>query len=308
MKLNCKIAGIGSYFPDKIITNDELEVSTTNEWIQDKLGIQQRHIVDNELSSDIGYKSAVIALEDAGLDINDINLIVTITSSPDRISPSTACIIQGKLNPIKPIPSFDLNAVCSGFVYTMELVTPLLNKYENILIISTETYSRWTDWSDRNCIFFGDGSASIILQSSKSGWYYGDIFADGKGKENFTIRHSDTMFNMNGKEVYNVGTKVLPQSIKSVLRKLDIDIDEISYFVPHQPSYRILFKTADKICLSRNKIMMNMDKRANTAGASIPTVLSDLVSQSVLKSGDKILFAAVGSGWTWGAGVMSWES
>ena len=154
MKLNCKIAGIGSYFPDKIITNDELEVSTTNEWIQDKLGIQQRHIVDNELSSDIGYKSAVIALEDAGLDINDINLIVTITSSPDRISPSTACIIQGKLNPIKPIPSFDLNAVCSGFVYTMELVTPLLNKYENILIISTETYSRWTDWSDRNCIFF----------------------------------------------------------------------------------------------------------------------------------------------------------
>ena len=307
-KTKCKIKGIGSYFPNKIITNTDLITNTTDEWIRDRLGIHQRHIVDGELSSDLGYKSSLIALRNAKLDINDIDLIVTVTSSPDRISPSTACIIQDKLNPTKPIPAFDLNAVCSGFLYAMELVTPLLTKYENILVISTETYSRWTDWDDRNSVFFGDGSASVVLQKSNTGWYSGDIFADGKGKENFTIKHGDTMFKMNGTEVYKVGTKVLPQSIKDVLRKLDMDISEIDYFVPHQPSYRILFKTADTIGLPKSKIMMNMDKRGNTAGASIPTVLSNLVGNNVLKDGDKLLFAAVGSGWTWGAGVMSWEN
>ena len=127
-------------------------------------------------------------------------------------------------------------------------------------------------------------------------------------EENFTIGHGDTMFKMNGKAVYSVGTKVLPQSIKDVLKKLNMDIDEVDYFIPHQPSYRILYETADRIGLPRNKIIMNMDKRANTAGASIPTVLSDLVDENVLRDGDKLLFAAVGSGWTWGAGVMSWEN
>jgi|TARA_R100001129_G_C5281471_1_gene237029 3-oxoacyl-[acyl-carrier-protein] synthase-3 len=308
MKLNCKISSVGSYFPSKIITNHDLKSDTNDEWIQDKLGIQKRHIVDNELSSDIGYKSALIALKNANLNVDDIDLIVTVTSSPDRISPSTACIIQDKLNPTKNIPSFDLNAVCSGFIYTMELVTPLLNKYETILIVSTETYSRWTDWNDRNSVFFGDGSASVIIQKGKSGWYCGDIFANGKGKENFTIKHGDNMFTMNGKEVYRVGTKVLPQSIEGVLKKTNMDINQIDYFIPHQPSHRILFKTADKIGLPKNKIMMNMSKRANTAGASIPTVLTDLVSQNILQNGDKLLFAAVGSGWTWGAGIMSWEN
>ena len=308
MKLNCKISGVGSYFPDKVITNYDLKVDADDKWIQDKLGIQKRHVVDDELSSDIGYKSALIALKNANLNIDDIDLIVTVTSSPDRISPSTACLIQDKLNSTKNIPSFDLNAVCSGFVYAMELVTPLLSKYENILIICAETYSRWIDWSHRNSIFFGDGSASVIIQRGKSGWYYGDIFADGKGKENFTINHGDTMFTMNGKEVYRVGTKVLPQSIENVLKKIDMNINEIDYFIPHQPSHRILFKTAEKIGLSTDKIMMNMNKRANTAGASIPTVLSDVVSKNILKNGDKILFAAVGSGWTWGSGVMSWEN
>ena len=164
---NVQIKGVGSYFPDKVISNSELKTDTNDEWIRDRLGIHQRHIADNELSSDLGYKSSLIALRKAGLDINDIDLIVTITSSPDRISPSTACIIQDKLNPTKPIPAFDLNAVCSGFIYALELITPLVNKYENILVISTETYSRWTDWNDRNSVFFGDGSASVIIQKSK---------------------------------------------------------------------------------------------------------------------------------------------
>lgn len=308
MKQECKIAGIGSFFPEKIITNKNLQVDIADEWIQDKLGIKQRHVVTDELSSDLGYHSAKICLSNSNLSIDDIGLIVCVTSSPDRISPSTACIIQEKLNPINPIPSFDLNAVCSGFIYTMELVIPLLKKYKNILIISTETYSHWTDWEDRNSIFFGDGSASVILTESDDGWFYGNIYADGTGKENFTIHHTDNMFTMNGKEVYRVGTQVLPESINKVLDELNMSIDEIDYFVPHQPSCRILFETADKIGLPRNKIIMNMDKRANTAGASIPTVLCDLMSKNHLKDGDKLLLAAVGSGWTWGAGVISWAN
>ncbi len=306
MKSNCTIKGVGSYFPDNIVKNKE--INDTDEWVQEKLGIKQRHVVTKELSSDLGYKSSKKALKNANLDINDIHLIITITSSPDRISPSTACIIQEKLNPKKPIPAFDLNAVCSGFVYAMEVAIPLLEKYKNILLVFTETYSRWTDWSHRNAVFFGDGSASIVLQNSTSGWYYGDIFSDGKGKENFTIKHGDAMFSMIGKEVYKTGTKVLPVAIINILNKLNLNISEIAYFVPHQPSYKILFETAKSIGLPIEKIRMNMDIRANTAGASIPTVLCDLVNSNILKDNDKILFAAVGSGWTWGAGVLSWKS
>tara|TARA_Y100000741_G_scaffold282242_1_gene222022 strand:+ start:2178 stop:3098 length:921 start_codon:yes stop_codon:yes gene_type:complete len=306
MKSNCIIKGIGSFFPETILKNDD--INNDGLWVKNNLGIKQRHIVKNELSSDLGYKSAKKALENSSLKIDEIDLIITCTSSPDRISPSTACIIQEKLKPNNPIPSFDLNAVCSGFVYAMEVATPMLEKYNNILLIFTETYSRWTDYNHRNSVFFGDGSASFILQKNASGWYYGDIYADGKGKENFTIKHGDTMFNMVGKEVYKTGTEVLPLAINKILNKLDLRIDQISYFVPHQPSYKILYETAKLIGLPKEKIKMNMDVRANTAGASIPTVLCDLINANILKDNDKILFAAVGSGWTWGAGVLSWKS
>lgn len=306
MKTNCIIKGIGSFFPESILKNND--INDNDLWVKSNLGIKQRHIVNNQLSSDLGYESAKRALTNSNLRIDDIDLIITCTSSPDRISPSTSCIIQEKLMPNDPIPSFDLNAVCSGFVYAMEVAVPMLKKYNNILLVFTETYSRWTNYKHRNSVFFGDGSASFVLQKSQNGWYYGDIYADGRGKENFTINHGDTMFSMIGKEVYKTGIEVLPRAIINVLKKLDLTIDQISYFVPHQPSYKILFETAKIIGLPKEKIRMNMDIRANTAGASIPTVLCDLINANVLKDNDKILFAAVGSGWTWGAGVLSWKN
>lgn len=313
IKLPFKILGTGSYFPKKIINNDGLRFKSNNpnlipnnKWVINKLGIYKRHIVENELTSDLGYKSSLKALNDANLKINDIDLIITNTSSPDRISPSTACIIQDKLNPQKYIPSFDLGAVCSGFLFSIDISSQLLDKYENILIISSETYSKFTDYNNRNCVFFGDGAASIIITKGKNGWYSGNIYSDGKGKENFTVHHGKK-FQMNGKEVYNTGIKVLPTAINKTLNDLKMNIDEIDYFIPHQPSIKILEKTADIINLPREKIIMNMDLRGNTAGASIPTVLDKLKNEIKFKNNDKILFAAVGSGWTWGAGVLNFE-
>jgi len=306
----CKIIGMGTYYPQKVITNKELEINKkipNDLWIKNKLGIKQRHIASiDELSSDLGYKSAIKSLDNANLNIEEIDLIITVTSSPDRISPSTSCIIQEKLKPIKNIPSFDINAVCSGFLYSMEVASHLVNKYNNILIISTETYSKFTDWNDRNCVFFGDGSSSVIISKGNIGWYSGNIYSDGKGKENFTVHHGKN-FQMNGKEVYNTGIKVLPNAINKTLENLNININEIDYFIPHQPSIRILEKTADIINLPREKLITNMDLRGNTAGASIPTVLDKLKNEVKLKNNDKILFAAVGSGWTWGAGVLNLE-
>ena len=278
-----------------------------NKWVINKLGISKRHIVENELTSDLGYKSALNALNNANLKIDDIDLIITNTSSPDRISPSTACIIQDKLNPKKNIPSFDLAAVCSGFLYSLDVSSMLLNKYTNILLISCETYSKFTDYNNRNSVFFGDGAGSIIISKGDTGWYSGNIYSNGSGKENFTVHHGKN-FCMNGKEVYNTGIKVLPEAINKTLNDLNMDINEIDYFIPHQPSIRILEKTADIINLPREKIIKNMDLRANTAGASIPTVLDKLNKQVKLKNNDKILFAAVGSGWTWGASILNFEN
>ena len=313
MKFPIKILGTGSYFPKKILTNNDIkrksinsEIIPDNEWIIDKLGIKQRHIVENETSSDLGFNSAIKALIDSNLHINDIDLIITNSSSPDWISPSTSCLIQQKLNPNKNIPSFDLGAVCSGFLYSLDISSQLLNKYNNILLISTETYSTFTDYNNRNSVFFGDGSASVIITKGDSGWYSGNIYADGKGKENFTVHHGKN-FIMNGKEVYNTGTKVLPQAINKILDDLNMDINEIDYFIPHQPSHRILEKTAEIIKLDKNKIKKNMDIRANTAGASIPTVLDKLFKEENINNNSKILFACVGSGWTWGAGILNLE-
>lgn len=308
--IKCKIKAVGSYFPEKVIFNETIapRVGSSDKWIIDKIGIKQRHCVSpDEHASDLGYRAALDVLHNANLEVDDIDLIITVTSSPDRISPSTACLIQEKLSPTNPIPSFDINAVCTGFLYALEVASPLCEKYNNILVVAAETYSRWTDYTNKNCVFFGDGAGAVILTKSTTGWYYGNIFADGSGKENFTIQHGET-FKMNGKEVYKVGTTVLPQAINKVLKFLDMSIDEIDYFVPHQPSFRILLKTAETIGLPIDKIVMNMDKRGNTAGASIPTALDSLITHTQLKDNDKILFAAVGSGWTWGAGVMNWRS
>lgn len=308
---NVGILGTGSYLPSKILTNQDIEknVNTTHDWINTKLGINERRIVETELPSDIGYNAALLALESANMTINDIDLIIVATSSPEQISPSTACIIHNKFNIEKNIPAFDINAVCSGFVYAINLVSPLISfgVYKNVLIIATEAYSKITNWDDQHCVFFGDGAGAIVIGTSTDGWISCESNANGNGTgmTGFKLPIGGP-FVMKGKEVWNQAIKVLPESIKNILKISNTNINDVDLIVPHQPSINILKIIANELGVSMSKIKTVMDKYANIAGASIPIALDDAVKNNEIKKGDTIVLTAVGSGWTWGSTILKW--
>jgi 3-oxoacyl-[acyl-carrier-protein] synthase-3 len=308
---NVGILGTGSYLPSKRVTNQDIEknVNTTHEWISTKLGINERRVVEKELPSDMGYNASLLALESANLTISDIDLIIVATSSPERISPSTACIIHNKFNIEKNIPAFDINAVCSGFVYAVNLVSPLISfgVYKNILIIATEAYSKVTNWDDQHCVFFGDGAGAIVIGTSADGWISCESSANGKdtGMTGFQLPLGGP-FVMKGKEVWDQAIKVIPQSIKNILEVSNTNINDVDLIVPHQPSINILKLIANELGIPMSKVKTVMDKYANIAGASIPIALDDAVKNSEIKKGDIIVLTAVGSGWTWGSTILKW--
>lgn len=308
---NVGILGTGSYLPPKIMTNKKIEetVNTTHEWINSKLGINERRVVEDELPSEIGYRAALRALESANLTINDIDLIIVATSSPEQISPSTACIIHNKFNIEKNIPAFDINAVCSGFVYAVNLVSPLISfgVYKNVLIIATESYSKVTNWEDQHCVFFGDGAGAVVIGSSTDGWISCENNANGKdtGMTGFNLPIGGP-FIMKGKEVWNQAIKVIPESVKSVLKISNVDISEVDMIVPHQPSINILKIIAEDLGVPMSKVKTVMDRYANIAGASVPIALDDAVKNNEIKKGDTIVLTAIGSGWTWGSTILKW--
>ena len=308
---NVGILGTGSYLPPKIMTNKKIEetVNTTHEWINSKLGINERRVVEDELPSEIGYRAALKSLESANLTINDIDLIIVATSSPEQISPSTACIIHNKFNIEKNIPAFDINAVCSGFVYAVNLVSPLISfgVYKNVLIIATEAYSKVTNWEDQHCVFFGDGAGAVVIGSSTDGWISCENNANGKdtGMTGFNLPIGGP-FIMKGKEVWNQAIKVIPESVKSVLKISNVDISEVDMIVPHQPSINILKIIAEDLGVSMSKVKTVMDRYANIAGASVPIALDDAVKNNEIKKGDTIVLTAIGSGWTWGSTILKW--
>lgn len=308
MKSNIKILGIGQSVPNNIVTNKDVEVKTPGsnaEWIYDKLGIRERRVVGvGENVVTLGTESALEALKDANLSPSDIDLIVVNTSSAEKISPSVSCMIQNQIG--ATCPSFDLNAVCSGFLYSLELVSNLLGKYKNILMVSTETYSQITDWGDRNSCFFGDGSASLIVTNSTTNNLEISLGADGKGWEHFNCDRKST-FKMNGKEVYKFGVSTLPRQITNLLNKLGMSVDDVDYLVPHQPSHNVLKETARLLNMPESKICFNMTNYANTAGASVPMALYRLIKENKIKNNDVLVLAAIGSGWTYGVGVLKLE-
>lgn len=310
--LNVKIKGSGIKIPEKVISNESIEIgNTTSEWINTKLGIHERKIAsEDETTSELGYHAAIRAIEDAGIDKEDLDLIIVATSSPEKISPSTACIIHNKLNIDKNVPAFDVNAVCSGFVYAMTIGASFVSSgvYKNVLIIGTETYSKITDWEDRNRVFFGDGAGAIILSRSEKGWISSELSANGNGTgmTGFYLEPGKT-FVMNGKQVWEQAIKVLPPSIKSILSKNNVDVSEISLLVPHQPSINILKIVADEVGLPMEKVKTVMDKYANIAGASVPIAFHEAKKDGQIKKGDKIVFTAIGSGWTWGSILINYE-
>jgi 3-oxoacyl-[acyl-carrier-protein] synthase-3 len=309
MKINnIGIIGIGSYVPNKKLSNDDidlLEIGTNSKWTVEKLGIEERRVVEDELPSDLAYHAALEAIKDAKIDKEEIDLIIVATSSPDRISPSTAIIMAKRLDVKKP--AFDINAVCTGFVYGLQLSSTLISskQYKKILLIGADAYSRITDWERRDCVFFGDGAGAVILSEVEGGWIDTDLYGDANGKEAFTCHHS-SKFKMDGKAVYDFGTKVLPTIVNSSLEKLGISKEEIDWIVPHQPGHRVLLKTAEVLGISEHKIVFNMSKFANTAAASIPMALDSLYKQNKIKNGNIIVMPAIGSGWTYGVSIIKY--
>ncbi len=318
---NSKIIASGSYLPKKILTNFDLEkiVDTNNQWIIERTGIEQRHIaVDNELTSDIGYYAAQNALEKSGLNSRDIDMIVVATTTPDLTFPSTATTIQAKLG-CKNAFAFDVQAVCCGFVYALSIANNFikLGQVKNALVIGADILSRIVDWSDRNtCVLFGDGAGAVILQADerqKIGIISSNLYSDGslgdilKTSGGVASSKNSGFIQMEGKEVFRHAVEKMSNSVVSTLEKAGLTTKDINWLVPHQANLRILKSIAKKLDLSEEKIIITVAKHGNTSAASIPLALDLALEQNKIKSGDIVVFEALGGGLTWGTIVARWQ-
>ena len=325
IKLPLKIKSTGPYVPSIVVKNADLikDIDTTEEWIEKKLGIKERRFTtSHECTSDLASKAGLKAINQANLKVDDIDLIIVATATPDRIAPSTACIVQEKIKAFNAA-AFDISAVCSGFLFGFSIASQYINfgTYKNILLIGADCFSKITDFNSSDAVFFGDGAGAVIMSPSEdSGILSVKIYSDGRGKDNFTVLGggSETplneknindklnFFSMIGKNVYDTATTVLPKAINEALQESNLSIDDIDLLIPHQPSIKTLIKTAEKIGLPWSKVMTNMDLYANTAGATVPLLLDQVFRAGKIKKDDKILFAAVGSGWTYAVAIMQW--
>ena len=324
---NVRIIGTGSYVPEKIYTNEYLEtiIPTNAQWIYENVGIKERHIAsESECTSDLAVQAGLIAVKNAGLMVSDIDLIVVATATPDRKAPSTAAIVQHKMNAFNAA-AFDLSAVCSGFLFGMSVASQYIatGVYNHVLVIGADTFSKITDWTKRDAVFFGDGAGAALLSNSNNGdgFLAYRLYTDtsdkmfgftipGGGSEipltEDNIKEGYQYFEMDGHAVYESAIRVLPRAIQQVLDDTKLKIEDIDLMIPHQPSIRILKKTAELIGLPFEKVMNNMSKYANTSGGTIPILLDECDKNGLIKTGNIILFAAVGSGWTYGASIIKW--
>lgn len=322
---NVKIIGTGSYTPETVYTNEYLEtiVPTNAQWVFENVGIKERRIAaPDQATSDLAAIAGQRAIDDAGLKNSDIDLIIVATATPDRKAPSTAAFVQNKLRAFNAA-AFDLSAVCSGFLFGMSVASQYIaaGVYNNILVVGADTFSRIIDWSRRDAIFFGDGAGAAVVSSANvtEGFLAYRLYTDssnemlgftvpGGGSENpITINNiEEQYFQMDGKAVFASATRALPKAINQVLEDTGLSVDDIDFMIPHQPSIRILQKTAEIIGLPFEKVMTNMDRYANTSGGTIPILLDEVNKSGKINKGDIILFAAVGSGWTYGASIIKW--
>ncbi len=321
---NAYIKGTGSYVPDNIVKNDFFEaVGSSDQWIYNTLGIKERRIVKAETTSDLAYQAALKAIKDANLSVDAIELIVLATATPDRLAPSCACFVQEKLGALNAV-AFDISAVCSGALFATSIANQFIKTgmYKNALVIGADTFSNITDWGRRDSVFFGDGAGAIVISrtTENKGFIEFQMFSDGRGKEHFTIPAGGSeiptshqtlkdklhYFQMNGKAVFDTASKVVPETIKSILKNNNLHIDDIKYLLPHQPSIGILKKIAKEIEMPFEKVKTNMDRYANTSGGTIPILLDEVKKNNQFQKGDNLLFAAVGAGWTWGSALYKW--
>lgn len=316
-----RIAGTGGYLPERVVTNRELEemVDTTDEWIRERTGIKRRHIAaDGETTSDMAVHAARKAIEAAGVDESDVDLIIVATTTPDKVFPSTACIVQRRLG-IAKIPAFDVHAACSGFIYALDVANRFIvtGGARTALVIGSETYSRILDWADRStCVLFGDGAGAVLLKASnEAGVISTHIHSDGKfenllhvpagissGYEN--IRQEAAFIQMKGNEVFRKAVGTLGSIARETLDGNNIDQSDIAWLVPHQANLRIITAAAKKLGLPMERVIVTIDEHANTSSASIPLALDVAVRDGRIKSGDLLLFEAFGAGFTWGSALV----
>ena len=302
-----RIIGTGSYLPQKVLTNKDLEslVDTTDEWIVERTGIKQRHIAaDNESTSSMAINASIDAIKSSGLSEKDIDLVIVATTTPDQIFPSTACIVQNKLNIIAP--AFDIQAACTGFIYAMSVADNYIRNgmSKNTLIIGSEKYSNILDWKDRStCVLFGDGAGAVVLSAdSKEGIISSHIHADGQYNDLLSVEGNH--IKMKGNEVFKVAVNTLSKLVDETLDKNNMDKSSIDWLVPHQANLRIIKAAAKKLSLPLEQVVVTVDDHANTSAASIPLALNEAVKDGRIKEDQVVLLEAFGSGFTWGSVLL----
>jgi len=315
-----RIIGTGSYLPAKVLTNAELAVTvdTSDEWIQQRTGIRERHIAaEGESASDLALQASRRALEMAGIKPEQLDLIIVATTTPDMVFPSTACILQSKLG-IKDMPAFDVQAVCSGFVYGLTIADQFMRsgQYEHILVVGAEVYSRILDWSDRGtCVLFGDGAGAVVLKrSTEPGILAARLHADGSHAGILSVPGSvcggqvsgRPLLQMDGGAVFKFAVKVLEEVALETLEAAGLHKSDIDWLIPHQANIRIIQATAKKLGLTMERVITTVDRHANTSAASVPLALDEAVRDGRIRPGHRVMLEGVGGGFTWGAVLLQW--
>lgn len=313
-----RIAGTGSYLPQRILTNTELEkmVDTTDEWIVTRTGIRERHIIaDDEFTSDMAVASARKALEAAGVEATQVDLIIVATTTPDHTFPSTACIVQDKLG-IHNCPAFDIQAVCSGFVYAVATADKFIKSgsAKCALVIGADCMSRITDWTDRsNCILWGDGAGAVIMTASDTpGVLSTHLHADGSYNHLLNVPsgisngHGSKTIQMEGNAVFKIAVNTLDAIVDEALEANGLEKSDVDWLVPHQANIRILQSTAKKLGMGMDRVVVTVDTHGNTSAASIPLALDVAVRDGRIQRGETVLMEAFGGGFTWGAALLKY--
>lgn len=322
--LRSVVVGCGSFLPEKVLTNKDLEslVDTSDPWIVQRTGIRQRHISGpGETTSVLGLKAAQAALADAGLDAADIDLVICATSTPDFTFPATATQIQAGLG-MNHGAAFDLQAVCTGFVYGIATADKFLasGSHKRALVVGAETFSRIIDWTDRGtCVLFGDGAGAVVLEAREGegttadrgvlttklrsdGTHREKLFVDGGPGSTKTTGH----LRMQGQEVFKFAVGKVTGVVNDAFEEIGLTSDDLDWFVPHQANRRIIEASADKLGIAREKIVMTVERHGNTSAASIPLALDVAKKDGRLKEGDLVMLEAIGGGFTWGSAVLRW--
>ena len=321
-RIYSRIAGTGSYLPEKVLTNDDLAkfVDTSDEWITSRTGIRERHVAaEGETTGDLAYHAAVRALEAAGVEASELDLIVLGTTTPDLIFPSTACLIQHRLG-ANGCPAFDVNAACSGFVFALSVADKFIRSgaARTVLVVGAETLTRMVDWTERtSCVLFGDGAGAVVLKAdSETGILSTHLHADGGKKEllwnpvgvsvgfkpdepNVGVR-----INMTGNDVFKHAVKALDAIVEETLEANGMDRHEIDWLIPHQANLRIIEATAKRLDMPMERVIVTVDRHGNTSSGSVPLALDEAVRSGKVQRGQLLLLEAFGGGFTWGSALL----